>query len=126
MSTANSNNSTNHHHGDRDLSLWFLEQSRLASARGLTNKDEDSPTELNTINSSGGFIVVSPDKLFAKYTSVNLHGHDVGVVQANKPASVKRLVYYFEIYVKDAGTKGQISIGFKGSFGIRRTSKLAM
>ncbi|RXH92436.1 hypothetical protein DVH24_033332 [Malus domestica] len=123
MSTANSNNSTNHHHGDRDLGFWFLEQSRLASARGLTDmdEDEDAPTELNTINSSGGFLVVSPDKLSAKYPNVNLHGHDVGVVQANKPAPVKRLVYYFEIYVKDAGTKGHIAIGFTSeSFKMRR------
>ncbi|KAB2620512.1 ran-binding protein 10-like [Pyrus ussuriensis x Pyrus communis] len=123
MSTTNSNNGTNNHAGDRDLGLWFLEQSRLRSARGRTDMDEDddAPTELNTINSSGGFLVVSPDKLSAKYTSVNLHGHDVGVVQANKPAPVKRLVYYFEIYVKDAGTKGQIAIGFTSeSFKMRR------
>ncbi|TQD74087.1 hypothetical protein C1H46_040371 [Malus baccata] len=123
MSTTNSNNGTNNHAGDRDLGLWFLEQSRLRSARGLTNmdEDEDAPTELNTINSSGGFLVVSPDKLSAKYTNVNLHGHDVGMVQANKPAPVKRLVYYFEIYVKDAGTKGQIAIGFTSeSFKMRR------
>ncbi|KAM2027738.1 hypothetical protein ACFX1T_019988 [Malus domestica] len=123
MSTTNSNNGTNNHAGDRDLGLSFLEQSRLRSARGLTNmdEDEDAPTELNTINSSGGFLVVSPDKLSAKYTNVNLHGHDVGMVQANKPAPVKRLVYYFEIYVKDAGTKGQIAIGFTSeSFKMRR------
>ncbi|CAN6543085.1 unnamed protein product [Malus baccata var. baccata] len=123
MSTINSNNGTKNHAGDRDLGLWFLEQSRLRSARGRTNmdEDEDAPTELNTINSSGGFLVVSPDKLSAKYTNVNLHGHDVGMVQANKPAPVKRLVYYFEIYVKDAGTKGQIAIGFTSeSFKMRR------
>ncbi|KAH9692272.1 Ran-binding protein M-like [Citrus sinensis] len=84
-------------------------------------EEEEVPTELNTINSSGGFLVVSPDKLSVKYTSVNLHGHDVGVVQANKPAPVKRLVYYFEIYVEDAGAKGQIAIGFTSeSFKMRR------
>lgn len=115
---------SNNHHNALDLGLWFLDQSRLGSApRGPTDMDEDeeAPTELNTINSSGGFLVVSPDKLSAKYTNVNLHGHDVGVVQANKPAPVKRLVYYFEIYVKDAGTKGQIAIGFTSeSFKMRR------
>ncbi|KAL6297330.1 hypothetical protein ACE6H2_005472 [Prunus campanulata] len=119
---SNNTNITNGH-SDRDLGLWFLEQSRLGSARVPTDMDEDeeAPTELNTINSSGGFLVVSPDKLSAKYTNVNLHGHDVGVVQANKPAPVKRLVYYFEIYVKDAGTKGQIAIGFTSeSFKMRR------
>ncbi|KAF5732798.1 ran-binding protein 10-like [Tripterygium wilfordii] len=83
--------------------------------------EEELPTELNTINSSGGFLVVSTDKLSVKYTSVNLHGHDVGVVQANKPAPVKRLVYYFEIFVKNAGVKGQIAIGFTSeSFKMRR------
>lgn len=85
------------------------------------DEDEESPTELNTINSSGGFLLVTTDKLSVKYTNVNLHGHDVGVVQANKPAPVKRLVYYFEIHVKDAGAKGQIAIGFTTeSFKMRR------
>lgn len=64
---------------------------------------------------------MSTDKLSVKYTNVNLHGHDVGAVQANKPAPVKRLVYYFEIYVKNAGAKGQIAIGFTNeSFKMRR------
>ncbi|PPD87054.1 hypothetical protein GOBAR_DD15998 [Gossypium barbadense] len=78
-------------------------------------------SKLNTINSSGGFLVVAPDKLSVRYTTVNLHGHDVGVVQANKPAPVKCLLYYFEIYVKDAGAKGQIAIGFTNEgFKMRR------
>lgn len=64
------------------------------------------------MNSSGGFSIVGPDKLSVHYPNVNLHGHDVGVVQANRPAPCKRLVYYFEISVKNAGAKGQISIGF--------------
>lgn len=55
---------------------------------------------------------MSPDKLYIKYTSSDLHGHDVGVIQANKTAPRKRLLYYFEIYVKDAGSKGHVSIGF--------------
>lgn len=107
----------------RDLGHYFLERSRLGSAQGPCDMDEDeeAPTELNTINSSGGFLVVSPDKLSVKYTSINLHGHDVGVVQANKPAPVRRLVYYFEILVKHAGMKGQIAIGFTSeSFKMRR------
>ncbi|XP_022773532.1 ran-binding protein 10-like isoform X2 [Durio zibethinus] len=108
----------------QDLDLYFLGLSRLGSSKALTDKEEDeeeAPKELNTINSSGGFLVVAPDKLSVKYTSVNLHGHDVGVVQANKPAPVKRLLYYFEIYVKDAGAKGQIAIGFTNEgFKMRR------
>ncbi|TYH02484.1 hypothetical protein ES288_A09G144200v1 [Gossypium darwinii] len=109
---------------NRDLGLYFLELSRLRSSAAPTEMEEDeeeAPKELNTINSSGGFLVVAPDKLSVKYTTVNLHGHDVGVVQANKPAPVKRLLYYFEIYVKDAGAKGQIAIGFTNEgFKMRR------
>lgn len=124
MSTNNTNSIKN-----EDLGLYFLALARASSSSmGLKREEEEEefeeeevPTELNTINSSGGFLVVSPDKLSVKYTSVNLHGHDVGVVQANKPAPVKRLVYYFEIYVKDAGAKGQIAIGFTNeSFKMRR------
>ncbi|KAI4332306.1 hypothetical protein L6164_017228 [Bauhinia variegata] len=111
MSDSNGN-SSNHNH--QDLGLYFLELARLGSSEGPCEMDEDeeAPTELNTLNSSGGFLVVTTDKLSAKYTNVNLHGHDVGVIQANKPAPTKRLVYYFELYVKDAGAKGQIAIGF--------------
>ncbi|XP_010543632.1 PREDICTED: ran-binding protein 10 [Tarenaya hassleriana] len=126
-STTNADNCF-HRNGDatvgncRDLTSHFLELARLSALPEAVEDDgEESPTELNTINSSGGFLVVSPDKLSVKYTSVNLHGHDVGVVQANKPAPFKRLVYYFEIYVKDAGAKGQVAIGFtKENFRMRR------
>ncbi|KAI3972669.1 hypothetical protein MKX01_019327 [Papaver californicum] len=87
----------------------------------IDNEEEEVPTHLNTINSSGGFLVVSSDKLSVQYTNVSLHGHDVGVIQGNCPAPSKRLVYYFEIYVKNAGTKGQIAIGFSSeNFKMRR------
>ncbi|MBA0659609.1 hypothetical protein Goklo_011724 [Gossypium klotzschianum] len=87
----------------------------------MEEDEEEAPKELNTINSSGGFLVVAPDKLSVKYTSVSLHGHDVGVVQADTPAPMRRLLYYFEIYVKDAGAKGQIAIGFTNEgFKMRR------
>lgn len=107
------------------ISNYFLEQAKLnASSSGDDiNEDENEPlpNELNTVNSSGGFLVVSTDKLSVKYTNVNLHGHDVGVIQANHPAPVKRIMYYFEMTVKNAGTKGQIAIGFTTeSFKMRR------
>ncbi|KAJ8431463.1 hypothetical protein Cgig2_014956 [Carnegiea gigantea] len=108
------------------IGRYFLEQAKLnASSRGDVDMEDDDaealPTELNTINSSGGFVVVSTDKLSVQYTSVNLHGHDVGVIQANRPAPVKRLTYYFEMKVKNAGAKGQIAIGFTNeSFKMRR------
>ncbi|XP_019184476.1 PREDICTED: ran-binding protein 10 [Ipomoea nil] len=118
--------------GSYFLELWRL-NSKAAAARfesageameavqssdvveGDEEEREEPPTELDTLNSSGGFSVVGPDKLSVQYPNVNLHGHDVGVVQANRPAPSKRLVYYFEIYVKNAGAKGQIAIGFTTS-----------
>ncbi|GAB2271919.1 hypothetical protein Dimus_006747 [Dionaea muscipula] len=113
--------------GDQ-IGSYFLEQAKLnaSSSKGGDiemgdGEEEEAPTELNTINSSGGFLVVSTDKLSVKYTSVNLHDHDVGVVQSNRPAPVKRLTYYFEMHVKNGGTKGQVSIGFTNeSFNMRR------
>ncbi|XP_021601534.1 ran-binding protein M homolog isoform X2 [Manihot esculenta] len=129
-STSTSNGSNTAHSNPHDPASYFLKLARQYSpaagapfASKMMEEDgrEDEPTELNTINSSGGFLVMSTDKLSVKYTNVNLHGHDVGAVQANKPAPVKRLVYYFEIYVKNAGAKGQIAIGFtKEGFKMRR------
>ncbi|CAL1363622.1 unnamed protein product [Linum trigynum] len=122
---SNNGNTTN----QQDPASYFLALARQGSPppEGVTGaadeeyEREDVPTELNTINSSGGFVVVSTDKLSVKYTNVNLHGHDVGAVQANKPAPVKRLVYYFEMYVKNAGARGQFAIGFTNeTFKMRR------
>ena len=119
MSESNGN-SRRRNVEDQDLGLYFLEACRGREMKE-EEEEEEAPRELNTINSSGGFVVVSTDKLSVKYTSVNLHGHDVGVIQANKPAPTKRLMYYFEIHVKDAGVKGQIAIGFTSeTFKMRR------
>ncbi|KAL8172564.1 hypothetical protein V2J09_024368 [Rumex salicifolius] len=106
----------------------FLEQAKLNATLGaggptemIGDAEEAPPTDLNTINSSGGFLVVSTDKLSVQYTGVNLHGHDVGVIQSNRPAPMKILMYYFEMYVKNAGAKGQVAIGFTNdSFKMRR------
>ncbi|KZV50916.1 ran-binding protein 10 [Dorcoceras hygrometricum] len=101
----------------RDTSLTLNPESKSE----FDEDCEEAPTALDTVNSSGGFSLVGPDKLSVSYPSVNLHGHDVGVVQANRPAPMKRLVYYFEILVKNAGAKGQIAIGFTTSaFKLRR------
>ncbi|XP_074273334.1 ran-binding protein M homolog [Silene latifolia] len=109
------------------IGTYFLSQAKLtATSPPQTSPESDTddeplPTELNTINSSGGFLVVSTDKLSLRYPSVNLHGHDVGAVQSNRPAPAKRLVYYFEMKVVNAGSKGQMSIGFTtDSFKMRR------
>ncbi|XP_058763166.1 ran-binding protein M homolog [Vicia villosa] len=117
MKETNGNNSVEKPDQEQDLGLYFLELCRRKVKEELEDYDgddekEESPTELNTLNSSGGFVVVATDKLSVKYVNVNLHGHDVGVIQANRVAPMKRIVYYFEITVKDAGVKGQVSIGF--------------
>ncbi|KAK9110110.1 hypothetical protein Sjap_018170 [Stephania japonica] len=107
--------------GDLSVELSTLGLDRRRSGDREMEDEEEAPTHLNTINSSGGFLVVSTDKLSLQYTNVNLHGHDVGVVQGNCPAPARRLVYYFEIYVKNAGAKGQIAIGFTNEhFKMRR------
>lgn len=113
------------------LELWRFNSKAAAVAATATTSTssspsedtefEEEPTKLDTLNSSGGFSVVLQDKLSVQYPNVNLHGHDVGVVQADKPAPSKRLVYYFEIFVKNAGAKGQIAIGFTAAgFRLRR------
>ncbi|XP_042420210.1 ran-binding protein M homolog isoform X1 [Zingiber officinale] len=73
---------------------------------------EPMPSHLNTINSSGLFHIVSTDKMSVLYNETPQHGHDVGVVQADCPAPTRRLAYYFEMTVKNAGQKGQVTIGF--------------
>ncbi|CAL9086394.1 unnamed protein product [Musa acuminata var. zebrina] len=73
---------------------------------------EPVPLHLNTINSSGLFQIVSTDKMSVQYVGSPQHGHDVGVVQADCPAPTRRLAYYFEMTVKNAGQKGQVAIGF--------------
>ncbi|KAI5567558.1 hypothetical protein BDE02_13G098300 [Populus trichocarpa] len=105
---------------NQDPGSYFIDVARQYSSP-VGGETELEPTELNTVKGSGGFLVVSIDKLSVKYTSVNLHGHDVGVIQADRPAPEKRLVYYFEIYIKNAGAKGQITIGFTNhTFKMRR------
>lgn len=72
---------------------------------------EEEPTHLNT-NTCSLYLVVSTDKLTARYTGDGRHGHDVGAIQSNRPAPCRRLIYYFEMTVKDRGQKGYTTIGF--------------
>lgn len=72
---------------------------------------EEEPTHLNT-NTCSLYLVVSTDKLTARYTVDGRHGNDVGAIQANRPAPSRRLLYYFEMTVKDRGQKGYTTIGF--------------
>lgn len=84
---------------------------RRAPEEEEMEEEEEAPTHINTKRSLQ-FLVVSVDKLSAKYTGEGQHGHDVGAFQGNRPAPVRRILYYFEIYIKDRGNKGTISIGF--------------
>ncbi|KAJ0587905.1 putative transcription factor interactor and regulator LisH family [Helianthus annuus] len=128
---ANDSEQTQDLVGSYFLNLWRLKSktaSKDVEMMNSDNEDEDMeeddepvPTELDTVNSSGGFSIVLLDKLSVQYPSVSLHGHDVGVVQANCPAPVKRLFYYFEMYVRSAGAKGTVAIGFTTEgFNLRR------
>ena len=103
----------------RLASRWRSQAEWACAAAEL--EAEPAPSELNTVNSSGRFSVVSTDKLSVKYLGSHHHGHDVGVVQADRPAPTRRAVYYFEMSVRNAGYKGQTSIGFTNeSFKMRR------
>lgn len=61
-----------------------------------------------------GIIVlqVSKDKLSVRYTGNGLHDNDVGSIQANAKVPRRQLVYYYEMTVLDAGTRGLMAIGF--------------
>ncbi|XP_051139589.1 ran-binding protein M homolog [Andrographis paniculata] len=122
--TSQSNPPENDVIGSYFLDLW-RHTSRTLAVKPETDsefeQDEEPPTALDTVNSSGGFSLVGHDKLSLLYPNAHMHGHDVGVVQANRPAPTKRLLYYFEIFVKNAGQKGQIAIGFTtAGFKVRR------
>ncbi|KAG5233197.1 ran-binding protein [Salix suchowensis] len=108
--TTNTAINSNSKNGNQDPGLYFIDVARQYSSP-VGGETELEPTELNTVKCSGGFLVVSTDKLRVKYTNVNHHDR----------LRKKRLVYYFEIYVRNAGAKGQIAIGFTNhSFKMRR------
>eukprot|EP01018_Ginkgo_biloba_P024573 Gb_37593 [translate_table: standard] len=99
--------------GDRGLNRPSLSQLgwKGGSVEDLMEKEEEAPTYLNTTNGCP-FLVISIDKLSARYIGEGHHDHNVGAIQGNCPAPVRRLLYYFEIYVKDKGQHGYVSIGF--------------
>eukprot|EP00897_Mesotaenium_endlicherianum_P001531 jgi/Mesen1/1405/ME000130S00492 len=73
--------------------------------------EEEGPMELNTMH-CGHFLEVSKDKLSVKYIGNGTHGNDVGSIQANRRCPLDRMLYYFELSVKDPGDRGCIAIGF--------------
>ncbi|KAH0452871.1 hypothetical protein IEQ34_017195 [Dendrobium chrysotoxum] len=95
--------------------------SAWAESSSAAKTDEEEPSYLNTFNSSGMFQMVSMDKMSVQYVGSPQHFYDVGAVQANCPAPTRRIAYYFEMTVKNAGQKGQIAIGFTTKeFNLRR------
>lgn len=81
---------------------------------------EPLPTELNT-SSHPRYLAANKDKLTIRYVGKGNHTHDVGAIRANRPCPHRRLLYYYEITVVDAGSRGSIAIGLAdGSFELNR------
>ncbi|KAL1533830.1 ran-binding protein M [Salvia divinorum] len=97
--------------GDHFLDLW----SKTRARKPESDEEEELPTELDPDSIAGGFAVVGPDRLSVRYPNVSLHDHDAGVVKANHAAPMKRMIYYFEIFVQNEGAKGRITVGFTTS-----------
>ncbi|BDA46674.1 Ran-binding protein 10 [Coccomyxa sp. Obi] len=74
-------------------------------------EEEPLPSHFNT-NNFGNFLDVEKDKLTVRYTGQGNHNNDVGAIQGNRPVPRKRRVYYYEVTVLDAGSKGLIGVGF--------------
>ncbi|KZV57094.1 ran-binding protein 10 [Dorcoceras hygrometricum] len=108
---------------EEDVASYFLHLWRQQSMSSKPNIDQTeweaagqrSPTALDTEKSSNGFALVGPDKLSVSYPHVGIHEHDVGAVRANRAAPWKRLLYYFEVFVRRCFPRGRISVGFTAS-----------
>lgn len=74
-------------------------------------EEEEFPTHLNT-NDMGPYLAVSADNLSVRYTGGGGLYYDVGSLQANCSSPIKKLLYYFEMYVENKGRQGKVSIGF--------------
>lgn len=72
---------------------------------------EPMPSELN-ISSFNMFLEASKDKLTVRYTGQAQHENDVGSIQSNHPVPRKRLVYYYEVTVKEGSERGEVGLGF--------------
>ena len=67
------------------------------------------------------FSTVSHDGLAITYEGKANHTHDVGAIRTNRACPHRRLLYYFEITVVDAGSRGCIAIGLAdASFELNR------
>ena len=57
----------------------------------------------------------SKDKLEVRYVGKGNHSHDVGAIRADRPCPQRRVLYYFEVTVLDAGLRGSIAVGLADS-----------
>ena len=81
---------------------------------------EQLPTELDT-SSHSRYLAANKDKLTIRYVGKGNHTHDVGAIRTNRACPHRRLLYYFEITVVDAGSRGCIAIGLAdASFELNR------
>ena len=76
---------------------------------------EERPSELDVANRPRS-LVVCKDKLTIRYVGKGNHSHDAGSMRANHPCPKRCVLYYFELTVLDAGTRGCISIGLADQF----------
>ena len=75
------------------------------------DEHEPLPTEMDPAT-RGSYLEVQKNKLSVLYTGTGQHQNDVGSIQANRPVPKRRLVYYYECRIRDAGDRCCISIGF--------------
>ena len=96
---------------ESELHLWYDTEDDLK---------EQLPTELDT-SSHSRYLAANKDKLTIRYVGKGNHTHDVGAIRTNRACPHRRLLYYFEITVVDAGSRGCIAIGLAdASFELNR------
>jgi Ran-binding protein 9/10 len=103
----------NEPHAESELPLWYdtVDEEDLK---------EQIPTELNT-SSHPRYLAANKDKLTIRYVGKGNHTHDVGAIRTNRACPHRRLLYYFEMTVVDAGSRGCIAIGLAdASFELNR------
>ena len=67
---------------------------------------------LTRASSRSALSQVSKDKLSVQYVGKGSHSNDVGAIQADSPVPSDVLVYYYEVFIRDAGERGVIAVGF--------------
>ncbi|KAH9331522.1 hypothetical protein KI387_003630, partial [Taxus chinensis] len=79
--------------------------------RNISGEEEVVPTHLNTADIEPHFPALV-DNFTVQYIDRGWYYNDVAAVQGNCPVPVRKLLYYFEMYVENKGQRGTVSIGF--------------